>query len=699
MTEEHIPDKQSFFEGCQFVLKAPGSFFWTGEHSVMFGQPAIIQPINLYAWVGVEPVISPGFEMDVITAKLLTFSVKKRLELSDMEAITDWREHKAVTTFLNEWKTKTGSKDFFRIKIWCEIPPSVGLNSSGAISACLALLLHALENKLGIEQINEIINDWRKKDVFQLKEDKTFNDVFRKAWLFDDYFHNFSSSGAGPFSSLVNSEEEKELLLYLTDEKGYGTKHPIKRAKLSYESHLGVLSRINFCGKRIGLPDKFRRSVSTLILYCGKPKATQEVLAELDKWHQMNLERARVQVVELLTKDSLEDLIIADPLKEFLHFEEPNIDAERYPRKVFLQGLGLVSWRMLFNILAGEVNSFLKTVGDNHRFLEFYGVFSDEMDELRRRVRNINEKVEVKLTGAGGGGDLVVFGDWKDMQQLRDDIGKMTKDGVFPYQIHYSSRDSGWLPVRMSVYRKVEGEERISTYYSLDEVLESEFLFSDKLWMGSPDGIPKMIWNGQEIPFSIEESHFVRLLLLAAARRAGAGWLHKESDLKFGRGEQDLSDLRKLFISLKFERVAEGEKKRHFTHLLIKTNPKVKKLVRLSLRSDNIVIDPSITDFRTQHLEEVKKHLGNIHQTLKWENTRDRFFSDSKCLILHSEFVKRAADFLQYKFSQSEEVKSLSSQCIEIICKQLATDDYPRSLDSVVEQLKEFLPPDVISSK
>lgn len=457
MSLKHIyTSRDDFFKNCVSVARAPGSFFWTGEHSVMYGQPAIIQPINLHAWVGLEFNNLNRFEFEVATVEWKLFSIEREIRGSDMKLAEDrgWRQHNSIGNFLVGWKERNNFKKYFKVKIWCEIPPSVGLNSSGAISACLSLLLHMLENKLGIEEINETLQNWRKSEVIRLREDEVFDNVFRKAWLFDDCFHNFSSSGMGPFSSLINNREGQELLLYLTEEKGYGSKHSIMRSQVEYDSHLESLKGISFIGERIKVHQNFRRDIRLLIFYSGYLKATQEMLEKLDRWHKLSLGDIATKLSSMLPEKTFRDLLIADPLREFLSRKKVKTDPDRYPRRLFMQSLGMISWKMLGYILKGDIQSFLQTVHENHIFLDFYGVSSPELERLRTKIQNASDKVEAKLTGAGGGGDLVVFGDWKDTKELCDRIEGFRAKGKFEYGLHYDSETCGWLVNPIEIIRK-----------------------------------------------------------------------------------------------------------------------------------------------------------------------------------------------------------------------------------------------------
>jgi len=232
MTEEPALERRRFFDGCKFVVRVPGYFFWTGEHSVMFGQPTIIQQIPLCVYVGTEMNTSDRFQYEVRCISSEVSPLSKNLKSTDFEEITErWKQGKEIIRLLEEWKEVTGFKSNFAVKIWSEIPPRVGLNSSGAMSVCFSLLLKLLEESFTIDETKVMLSSWREKEVEDLKRNDAFLDVFKRAWMFDDVFHDFSSSGAGPISSLLDTHDGGELILYFSEKKGYGSRHPLQRSR------------------------------------------------------------------------------------------------------------------------------------------------------------------------------------------------------------------------------------------------------------------------------------------------------------------------------------------------------------------------------------------------------------------------------------------------------------------------------------
>ena len=85
------------------------------------------------------------------------------------------------------WKNQS-KVDFFKLKIWSEIPTKCGLNSSGALSACLSCLLYMLKNKIGYEEMQALSNKWKEITINELKNDNIFSAIFKNSWIIEDCF-------------------------------------------------------------------------------------------------------------------------------------------------------------------------------------------------------------------------------------------------------------------------------------------------------------------------------------------------------------------------------------------------------------------------------------------------------------------------------------------------------------------------------
>ena len=88
--------RRKFFIDCQLKARAPGSYFWCGEHAVMYGQLAVSHAVPLYAYVGVE---YGNYKKFKFTVKGIQKDVNIGLEdvaVEKKELITQWYEQKIV---------------------------------------------------------------------------------------------------------------------------------------------------------------------------------------------------------------------------------------------------------------------------------------------------------------------------------------------------------------------------------------------------------------------------------------------------------------------------------------------------------------------------------------------------------------------------------------------------------------------------
>jgi mevalonate kinase len=455
-------EREKFFSRCEFQAKAPGSFFWVGEHAVMYGQLAIMQSIRLYAWVGLELGNFDNFEFDVRVLHEKTNIPTSFDNHFRLNKIKEWINKEHVETFLIGWKKESNFDQFFKVNIWCEIPPRCGLNSSGAIGSALAALLYKLEHNVEYKDLMSQFQEWRSKDLFELKKDDVFLDIFAKAWMFDDCCHDFSSSGAGPFSSMVGHSEVKNLLLFFTEAKGFNSLHKIKRKDNNYTSALQEIKRINFWSDRIELSGGIEKELQIIVIFSGKPKGTGFVLEQLEDWFNIPVESFQDLLPSALYDDKFKYERLAKPISNLLRkYLTIPTDSEYFSKTIFMQSLGLLSWVMLKAIKDGDLKYFLSTVHCINNFHIFYNIFlgslisckvfiEDQIVDYQRE--DPKSKCAIKPTGAGGGGDLVAFMRWNDAVKFEHDINKKAEKGEEKYQIHYSTETLGW---------KVEGLELI----------------------------------------------------------------------------------------------------------------------------------------------------------------------------------------------------------------------------------------------
>lgn len=442
--------RHDFFKNCKSVIRAPGSFFWGGEHACGYGNVALVQAIPLYAYVGLEVGQYPDFQYEVRALKKNVDAGLGDINAESMEdiSIESWQERDRVASYLHFWKKRTGC-DCFKIKVWLEVIPKCGLNSSGALAASLSSLLYMVENHIGEEQLAIILKDFSSRSVRELKANSTFMRIFKTAWILDDCFHDFQSSGAGPFSSIVGSAQG-ELLAYFTERRSFNAPHRLRRLPKNqtnpkpddYAKIAADIDRINFWGSRVSFPSaKLRERLGIMLVYSGEPKATGQVLEKQASWMADPVKSYMDSFFSLFDRKEFDNIdMLPCFVRDMLSSVPSASDSGYYAKNTFTQSLGLLPWKLLMGLQHEDVGAILETVNSIHHFLVFYGVFGGGLREcLEYMTAKATGPLGVKLTGAGGGGDLVVIGNRDILEALESQI---QRDGT--YRIHYSSRILGW---------------------------------------------------------------------------------------------------------------------------------------------------------------------------------------------------------------------------------------------------------------
>lgn len=645
--------REEFFKGCELRACAPGSYFWAGEHAVMYGQLAVIHAIPLYAYVGIEYKSYEKFEFEVKGVRKDVSTGLEDLTAEQVEPITQWYEESRVEKFLEFWRKKN-KQDYLKIKIWFEVPPKCGLNSSGAIAVALSGLLQILETKKEKRQtLMGKINGWRNKSIEELKEDTIFNMVFRKAWILDDCSHNFSSSGMGPFSSLVGSPNG-DLLLYFTQKKGFGSTHLINRLNKNdielrpedFEQVAKKSRKIDWWAKRLPLKKKMKESLGVAVIYCGTPKDTGDILGQLEKIYSVPIEDLIASFTDIFPEKTFKRFTdLARPMSDFTkQYHEPPLDSEFYAKSLFNESLGLLSWMLVQRIKLDNLHELADHVKTINRFLDFYGVFRGKLVELYEAIKEINGDVGVKLTGAGGGGDLLVLGDRDSIEGIENNIKK-------EYQVHFSTNRMGWEAEALTI---VKGPpEKIAIAPPERDIVE----------IGLRDNERYMLINQSPSPLRLSEGFFAPLVLLLAARKKGRKLNKIENLLSppvYPRREQRISDVRK-FLKLYLEtvphkmQVEEGR----ILHADGKGN------ICLEIFEDEgIIIDPSICKFESQHMQRAERELKQVLRTLKvaeeqrsdpWDSPPfkpafDDFKDQASLTFRHTRMVMKAAQIMEWEF-------------------------------------------------
>ncbi len=114
----------------KIVCKAPGKVIISGEHSVVYGHPALVAAVNVYSKVSVEA-------FDEIGAHEI-FSDKYGVAKMIGRAFSGPSQLKPFARIIDVFRDSEGFKGRLRIRISSDIPPASGMGSSASLSVALA---------------------------------------------------------------------------------------------------------------------------------------------------------------------------------------------------------------------------------------------------------------------------------------------------------------------------------------------------------------------------------------------------------------------------------------------------------------------------------------------------------------------------------------------------------------------------------
>ena len=160
---------------------APGKVYLIGEHSVVYGEPAIIASIDKRTYVSIEPAKNITY-LDLAWPDISHSWSQKEIFQLTQKALDLWRignAKKNFSTLFDFIKEKgyegyrasvlgiamkmLGIKDGFSIKIDSKIPTGAGLGSSASRAvATTKALAELFKKKVSLEKINEIAYEQEK---------------------------------------------------------------------------------------------------------------------------------------------------------------------------------------------------------------------------------------------------------------------------------------------------------------------------------------------------------------------------------------------------------------------------------------------------------------------------------------------------------------------------------------------------------
>jgi len=655
----------AFLGNCFIKARAPGSYFWCGEHAVLSGQLAVIHAVPLYAYVGFEPKVGQEFEFEFREVKRdCNIDTRKGTD-GDIVQVKRRPGTERVKKYLDFWK-KQKMPECFLIKVWSEIPSRCGLNQSGAALAAIASIMQVLEvQESERESLIRKINKWEKSPIQMLKRDPVFRDVFTKSWVMDSCAHNFFGDGAAPLSSLLGSPNG-DLLLHFTERKTFDLDYSDGQlssspSDLQSEEILRIeekIKTIDWWGKRIPIREDLKDWLAIALVYCGIPADTAKILPRLEKIHRTPLEDFRSLFSDLFPEVK-QPARLDRPMSDFIgEYNGHKPGTKSFLKAVFRESLGLLSWEFVDILKQGDVTRLLNHVIAIHKFMDFYGVVPEELSKHLKAVKE-ESNIGVKLTGAGGGGDLVVFGESDSMEGIEDRVKQS-------YHIHYSTNKMGW---------KADG---VSVWESSDNTVAA-VLGQNTVEIGLSKTKPYILINREEPRGRLKEQIFVTLVLLAAARMKDQE-VDKIEDLLLAaqspKKEQLLTEIRDFLMTASFETKVD---RRNILPSDGRGN------VRLQVfQKEFISIYNSICTFESQHMVRTEKAIKELLQRLKMGRERGLSYPDkvsagdqstffeqeARLTFRHTRIVMKAVEMMGWKFQNKKWWKrwdSLAGKCREVL--------------------------------
>lgn len=455
---------------ADLVYSAPTCTFLSGEHCVVFGHPAIYLPLPMRLYIKLEA----SSRIEGITLDDFKCPDPKNVKnIANTELIDDYgrcstdQQKKALTSLFASIIKPFFKKEFenigFKISVLSSFPVAVGLNSSGALSACIGKAL-----------IDEFLNIELFKNHFELNNKDERELGMLLAWAIENCFHGGRSSGAGATVSF-NGRLGRHPISYSISKRSYlinrhlhGWKPIIVSESEEGFKALSKIKRFLFDpGEHFpGLPDyPIPPPYNITILYSGVPSRTADVLKrEIRSPVKSSMER--VKYVAQMFDKTFDDKSFQNSLKMqrydiieniYLNTQLSDFDRSEQISYAYLEllseALGHTSVGM-FNSIVSDWNSVPDLMNSCQALLCSMGLSDLRTEYLINKLKsasiekelqegNLTSCLGAKITGVGKGGDIIVFSRYEP--DVHEELILKNKQDI--NTIHFNScelSDSEW---------------------------------------------------------------------------------------------------------------------------------------------------------------------------------------------------------------------------------------------------------------
>jgi len=421
----------------QTWYSAPSAVFLAGEHSVVFGHPAVYLPLPLrvhtlvYHSVSTNQVNFQFFSPNPSDPKQILpiseqVSYERKVNPEHIARVNDLFDQVIRPLLLPH----EGTADYgFHIEVCSEVPLACGMNTSGAISAGIAqaLVEHYINLELLAKRLNRRAID-RQSAIFFL------------GWLIENCFHNFRASGAGVAAAL-HGRRGRHPIIYFTERRSLLT-HRIKNGWSSLNLLLGddvpILEQLQYCLIDASAPIDSLPEYETppeynlTVLYSGTPSKTGDILKyqqirEFRDKSESQVRQIQQRVSTIIGQERLHrplaihsrELIEKIFLNDELTISEKSKQLRLGYLELFCEAMGNLAVVMM-NAVFSDWKS-VPELMNGYQALLSCAHLSDKTTEQHlsnlKLQSNLNAHISIsdrcligaKMTGCGNGGDFIVL--------------------------------------------------------------------------------------------------------------------------------------------------------------------------------------------------------------------------------------------------------------------------------------------------
>lgn len=459
-----------WISSSHLVYSAPACAFLSGEHSVMFGHPAIYLPLPIRLYIKIEA----SSEIESINIKdFKCCSPQNPNQLVNTELSNDYpvceldphRKHLNLlyVSIIEPFLRRKFEKSGFKISVISSFPVAVGLGSSGALSACIAKAL-----------IDEFIDLEKFKSYFELQRKDEKEITMLLAWFIENCFHAGRSSGAGAVVSF-NGRVGTHPIVYGISKRSY----LFHRHQSGWHQVITQISQEGFKALSKVKIFVFDPSESLFhlpnypnpphynitVFYSNQSSSTATILQrEIRSPAKNSIERVKhvcKMFDEIFEDDSFHnsfkmhrhEIVEKIYLNENINSIEKSDQIGHAYLELLMESLGNISIA-IFNSIVADWTAVPDLMNSYQSVLCGAGISNLKTESLINKLKSLSlekqlkedqlmSKFGTKITGAGRGGDVIAFSLY-DVDNHQNIISKINQD---QNPIHFDScqlSDSNW---------------------------------------------------------------------------------------------------------------------------------------------------------------------------------------------------------------------------------------------------------------